>query len=131
MDGVADTFGPAEAPGRLVDAQATNTERTYALINHLTLLAHVPMPVVPALIMWLIKKNESPFLDDHGKEAVNFQITLVIYYLASLALTPLCGIGMGLMIATYALGLVGMVMGAMAANRGEYFRYPACLRLVR
>lgn len=131
MDGVADTIGPVGSSGRLVDPQATSTERTYALINHLTLLVHVPAPVVPALIMWLIKKNESPFLDDHGKEAVNFQITLVGYYLVSAALTPLCGVGVGLMFATYALGLVGMVMAAMAANRGEYFRYPACLRLIR
>lgn len=88
------------------------------------------MPVVPALVMWLIKRHESPFIDDHGKEAVNFQISLLIYSVIGGLLVPFCFVGVPVLIATYVLGIAGMIMAALAANRGEYFRYPATIRLI-
>jgi uncharacterized Tic20 family protein len=130
LSSVADTFQTGSS-GRLVDPYAGPGERTYALFNHLTLLTvHGLFPVVPALIMWLIKRHESPFLDDHGKEAVNFQLSLVVYGLAALALMAVI-VGIPLMVGVYVLGMVGMIRGAMAANRGEYYRYPMCLRFIR
>ncbi len=115
---------------RVIDPDATPSERTYATFLHLTLLAfHIVFPVIPALVMWQIKKSESPFLDDHGKEAVNFQISLLIYGLGA-ALLMVVGIGFLLLPVVYVLGIVGMIMGAVAGNRGEYFRYPMCLRLI-
>lgn len=118
---------------RATDHEATADERTYALFTHLTLLAlhFIPVPVVAPLIMWQIKKDQSPFLDDHGKEAVNFQISLVLYALLGLPLIPLCGTGFAVWAVVYVLGLVGMILGAIAANRGQYYRYPATLRLVK
>ena len=115
--------------GRLVDPQAREGERIYALLLHLTNLLHVPFPVVPALVMWLIKKDDSPFIDDHGREAINFQISLLIYYVISGVLV-LCGIGVVLAAAVWVLGLVAMVMAAAAANRGEFYRYPATIRFL-
>jgi len=108
-------------------------ERTYSMFVHLTLLlTHVlPVPVVGALIMWLIKRDLSPFVDDHGKEAVNFQISLLLYALVGFALLPICGIGIGVWIGCYILGLVGLILGAIAANKGQYHRYPMCLRFVK
>ena len=79
--------------------------------------------------MWLIKRKDSPFLDDHGKEAVNFQISLVIYFFIS-AILMVVLVGIALMAAVYVLGIVGMIMASVAANRGEYYRYPMCLRLI-
>lgn len=127
---VADpTFDPGSQ--RLVDPAAQEWERTYALFIHLSLLAfHVAMPVIPALVMWLIKRDRSPFIDDHGREAINFQISLVIYYFVGGALLVACGIGFVMLAATYVLGLVGMIMAAVAANRGQYFRYPATIRFL-
>ena len=121
--------GPRTAGGRLIDPQAREWERIYALLLHLTMLVHVPLPVVPALIMWMIKKGDSPFIDDHGREAINFQISLLIYYLVS-GLLFACGIGVVLFAGVWVLGLVGMIMGAIAANKGEYYRYPACIRFL-
>ena len=116
---------------RAVDPDATPDQRTYAMFTHLSLLAwHFGLIVIPALVMWLVKRHESPFLDDHGKEALNFQISLVIYGVVGLLLIPACGIGVVVWGAAYILGLVGMILGAVAANRGEYFRYPACIRLI-
>lgn len=120
-----------ERKDRLVDPHATSTEKTYSTLMHLSiLLFHVAVPVVPPLVMWLVKRDESPYINDHGKEAVNFQISLVIYFLLGLALTPLCGIGIPLMIAVYVLGGIGCVFSSLAAHRGEFYRYPACLRLI-
>jgi uncharacterized Tic20 family protein len=116
---------------RHVDAGATPDQRTYALFTHLSLIvAHFGVLILPPLIMWLIKRKESPFIDDHGREALNFQISLAVYAIVSTILIPVCGIGVLGYLAIYILGIAGMVMGAVAANRGEYFRYPMTIRFV-
>lgn len=121
---------PRNSP-RHTDPQATPDQRTYALFMHLSiLLFHVVLPVAPVLILWLIKRRESHFIDDHGKEALNFQISLILYAAVSTTLVPICALGLIGYAVIYALGIVGMVMAAVAANRGEYFRYPATLRLI-
>lgn len=122
---------PGHTPGhRLVDPEATDSERTYALVCHLSLLAmHATGVPILGPILWLIRRHDSPFLDDHGKEAVNFQITIFIYAIASLVLTTIC-VGIPLLIATYIFAIIGSIMGAVAAHRGEFFRYPMCLRLI-
>lgn len=118
----------------LRDPAATPDQRTYALIMHLSLIAShfVPLALIIApLVMWLIKREESAFLDDHGKEAVNFQLSMLLYALGIGALSLVtCGIAALAFIPLYVLAIVGMVLAAAAANRGEYYRYPACLRLI-
>lgn len=104
-------------------------ERTYAMWTHLLLLAGHFVPIVPTLILWLVKRDQSPFVDDHGKEALNFQISIVIYIVAGIVLTAVC-IGIPIIIAAYALAIVGMILAAVAANRGQYFRYPMTIRLI-
>jgi len=128
---MADEFIQPRPPERAFDSQAEPWELTYCTIMHLSLLVYliVPIPIVPVLIMWLIKKDQSPLVDDHGREALNFQITLVIYMILSTVLI-FCGIGIVLTIGVYVLGLIGMIMAATAANRGEYFRYPMTLRMI-
>lgn len=128
MEHVAD---PTLRNDRLVDHDSAEWERLYSVFQHLTLLVHVPVILVPAIVMWLIKKDASPFVDDHGRESINFQISLIIYYLISLVLVPVCYIGLPVMVGVWALGIVGMIMGAMAAGRGEYFRYPMCIRFLK
>jgi len=110
-------------------------ERTYATFIHLTLLICPVAPVVGALVMWLIRKDESAYVDDHGREAINFQISLVIYMIVlSILAIPIgvltCGVGLVLPLGVYVLGIVGMILAATAANKGEYFRYPMCLRFI-
>lgn len=124
---------PAEAQTpRVVDAGATPDERTYATLMHLMLViatfTAVPLVLGP-LILWLIKKDESPFLNDHGKETLNFNISILLYMIAA-AVSFLCGIGIVLMPVVWVFGLVCSVLGAMSANRGEFYRYPACIRII-
>lgn len=124
--------------GRYVDSAATAEERTYGLFMHLVgllSLASMPVPVaglIGSLIMWKIKSDTSPYLDDHGRDAVNFQISLLLYHLAlGILIIPTFGLsGVGF-VATLALTLVGCIRGAMASNRGEYYRYPMTFRFLK
>ena len=122
---VASSSGP-------VDPSVTEWERHYAMAMHLSLLASgLLLPVIPALVMYLIKRGESPFVDDHGREALNFQITLLIYAAVGLALIPACGTGFVVLVAALVLGIVGMILAAVAAIQRRHFRYPACIRFLR
>jgi uncharacterized Tic20 family protein len=126
--------------GRAVDLNVTEDERTWALFAHLSLLAHLVLPlvsIIAPIIIWVTKKETSRFLDDHGRECVNFQITLLIYSVvlpiaAAIIGAITCGVGAILLLPAlalpYVLGLIGMIMGALAANRGEYYRYPMTIR---
>jgi uncharacterized protein len=116
---------------RMVDPNLQPWERHYALAMHLAGLSfNILIPVIPSLILWLVKRDESKFTDDHGRESVNFQLTLLVYALLGLITMPLCGLGAAVWLAAGILGLVGIILGAIAASRGEYFRYPACLRFL-
>ena len=86
--------------------------------------------VVP-LVMWLIKKDDSPFVDDHGRETLNFHISLYLYAGAALALSLMtCGIAAIVVPGLYILGIVGMIAASKAARRGEYYRYHMTMRFL-
>lgn len=120
---------PATESDPLFDPHAQEWEKNYAMLSHLSLIAAHVLPVVPTLVIWLVKRDQSPFVDDHGKEALNFQISLCIYIVASVVLA-FCGIGFVLVVGAYVLGIVGMILATIAASKGRYYRYPMCLRLV-
>ena len=125
---------PINERGRIVDPGVTNDQRTYALLMHLSIIAHsiiAPLAIIITIVMWQMKKDESVFLDDHGKEAVNFQISLAVYMVAIVILAiPTIGLSLLGLAVVPILSLVGMVMGMVAANRGEYFRYPMTIRFI-
>lgn len=120
---VVDRFGPL---GREADPKA----RTWAMLCHLAGFAGV-LPIVPLigcllgpLIVWLLKKNEFPFVDEQGKEVVNFQITMLIYLAIGALLIPLCGIGVPVMIAVGVVDAIFLIIAAIKANDGYHYRYP-------
>ncbi|HED54597.1 MAG TPA: DUF4870 domain-containing protein [Phycisphaerales bacterium] len=89
------------------------------------------VPPLVALTLWQIKKAESPFIDDQGREALNFQISLILLGLILIPVTLLtCGIGAILYIGIPILAIVGGIIGGVRASKGIYFRYPMCFRLV-
>jgi hypothetical protein len=129
--------GPALGPsGRLVDPSIPHDQRTYALLMHLSILlmnlvvGFFLVFVVP-LVMWRSRRGQSRFLDDHGREALNFNLTITLYAIVSLALMPVCWTGAPLMVATIVLAIVGAIRACLASSRGEYFRYPMCVRFIR
>lgn len=89
-------------------------------------------PPLLTLGMWLGKRERSPFVDDHGREALNFSISLVIYCgIAFVVGAITCSVGWILLGPVIVLiTFVGYISGAKHAARGEFYRYPMCLRLV-
>jgi uncharacterized Tic20 family protein len=88
------------------------------------------------LIIWLVKKETMPFVDDQGKEALNFNITVGIIFLALWILTFITlGIGIlltgPLMIIVGLIWLVFTIIAAIKANGGEAYRYPFAIRLIK
>lgn len=127
-------------PHPLYDPNAERWERTYAMWTHLGamiawLLAIAStgigfwIPIAFAAIMWTVRKSESPFVDDHGREALNFQISLVLMGILAVVLGVLTCVGWIVTVpAVFVLGMIGAIMGATAASKGQYFRYPATFR---
>ena len=87
---------------------------------------------VGPLIIWLTQKQISAFVDDQGKEALNFQITIGIIYIIVVLLTCLT-LGLGSILAPV-IGIVNLVfciLACVAANKGERYRYPFAIRLIK
>lgn len=86
--------------------------------------------ILGPLVLWLIKKDEIPFVDDQGKEVLNFQISLTIYAVVA---APLCLIIVGFFLLAAILigGLVLTIIGAIRANEGERYRYPFAIRFIK
>lgn len=124
---------PSQSP---FPSAAEADDRSYATFTHVVpLVSHLGgpfiLPLVAAVIMWQIKKDQSPFLDDHGRESTNFQLSLLIYAVLIIPLAVMtCGMGALLAIPLLVLNIVGCVLAAKAAHRGEYYRYPMSIRVV-
>ncbi len=82
------------------------------------------------LILWLIKKEQSPYVDHHAKEALNFQITIIIANAVATAGVFLCGIGLVLFPVVWVCNLVFSIIALVAASKGELYKYPWTLRLI-
>ena len=107
-------------------------ERQWAMFAHLSALVGVIIPlgsIIGPLVIWLIKKDTRPFVNDQGKEALNFNITVAI---AAIVGWILCFILIGfLVLAVLAIGwLVFVIIATIKANEGTTYRYPFTLRLV-
>lgn len=88
------------------------------------------------LIIWLVKKDTMPFVDDQAKEALNFNITIAIIFVI-LTVLSVVTLGIGLAIALPLMFIIGIaalvfiIMGAIKANEGKTYRYPFALRLIK
>jgi uncharacterized protein len=105
---------------------------SYTMGLHLTgLAALVGIPsIIGPLIMWLIKKDESDFIDRHGKSAVNFHLTMLIAAVISIILVFVI-IGIFLLIAVGVLIVVFSIIAALKANNGEEYSYPLSIPFIK
>lgn len=88
--------------------------------------------VVGPLVVWLIKREKMPFVNDQGKEALNFQIIMLICMVIGLALASQGNrVGLGLILVISVTDLVLMIIGALKANQGVAYRYPFAIRLIK
>lgn len=107
-------------------------EKTLGMLAHLLALAGFAVPlggIFGPLVLWLLKRDQYEYVDFHGKEALNFQISIAIYLLvASLLMFVL--IGFLLFPAILIFNLVCIIIAAINARDGVRHRYPLCIRIL-
>jgi len=130
---------PAASDGTSAD------ERQWAMFAHLSALLGGLVTAgwagsvgcfLGPLVIWMMKKDTMPFVDDQAKEALNFNITVAIIFFVLLMLT-LFTLGIGIILTGPVMVIVGLawlvltIIAAIKANQGERYRYPLTLRLVK
>lgn len=85
---------------------------------------------LPALIIWLVFRQRSRMVDDHSKEALNFQLTLLIAYVAGMVLTVIL-VGPLIALAAWICAIIFGVLAAMAANSRRPYSYPLSIRFIK
>ena len=125
----------------LAGAPPTREERTWALIAHLggpagLLLSAGLFGFAVPLVVWLARREDSPFIGDQGKEALNFQLTLFfVHVVAWLFVLVTLGVGLLVVLPCFLVLWIGeLILGVVAAvraNEGQRYRYPLTLRLIR
>lgn len=111
---------PAESTG-----EPSSESRGWAVAAHL--LPLIGLFLIGPLIVWLIKREEDPFVEEHSREALNFQISILIYGI----IMVITIIGLILLIPLAIFAFVAEVVAAIKAANGDKFRYPLTIRLVR
>jgi uncharacterized Tic20 family protein len=107
--------------------------RTWAMLCHIAAFAGYAVPfgnVVGPLVVWALKKDQQEFVDFHGKESINFQITMTIAIIVA-GFSILLLIGILLLPAVLLFDLIMKVVAAIKASNGEYFRYPLSIRFIK
>lgn len=104
-----------------------NDSKNMAMFAHLGFI--IGGFLVP-LIIWLTQKEKHPFVDYHGKEALNWQLTMLIFMIGGGILT-LIFIGILVIIAAAICNLIFGIMAMIAASKGEYYKYPLNIRMIK
>jgi hypothetical protein len=117
---------PGGAPAGMVSAESPDA-KTMAMLCHL--LAMLTGLIVP-LIIWLIKKDESPFVNQQGKEVVNFELTCLIGAVIGGA-TICIFIGFVILAAVFVVNIVFGIISTITVNKGLPYRYPICIRFIK
>jgi hypothetical protein len=126
-------------PTSAVPPAASGSSRSWEVACHLSALSGWITGgvgwIAGPLIVWLLKKSEMPGVDAHGKEALNFHISIFLYSIAMMLVAFLtCGLGAFLVVPlAILLGLAQIVFAVIAgikASNGEFYRYPFTIRLV-
>ncbi|MFN2622077.1 MAG: DUF4870 domain-containing protein [Chthoniobacterales bacterium] len=123
-----------QPPPTPVNVTAVANVRTWSAFIHasalLGVLLHFPGHLLPPLILWLIKRDDAPELDAHGKEAVNFQISMLIYNVVA-AIFCLVLVGFAFLGILWILNTIFVIIAAIQASDGKFYRYPMTIRFIQ
>jgi uncharacterized Tic20 family protein len=121
-------------PEASAPAPPTENERTWGMLAHLSALAGLVMPLVGIVLgplaVWLARRDDSPFVAAHAKEALNFNLSVLLGAIACMLLM-LVFVGFLLGSALFILWLVMTLIAAIKASEGQAYRYPFSLRFVK
>jgi uncharacterized Tic20 family protein len=107
-------------------------ENMWAMFCHLSALVGFVIPfgnIIAPLVIWTLKKDEYPHVNDQGKEAINFQLSITVYILISVVLVFVV-IGIPLLIILGIFSLIMTVIAALNANDGNKYRYPFTIKFI-
>ena len=108
-------------------------ERTWGMFCHLIFFAGYIIPlasIIGPLVIWILKRDEMPFVDDQGKESLNFQITMTLALIVS-ALLIFALIGIPLIAAVLIFQFIVVIIASIKAHEGVYYRYPLSFRFIK
>ena len=108
-------------------------ERTWGMLCHLVVFTGYLIPlawIIGPLIVWMIKRDEMPFVDDQGKESLNFQITIMLAMIAS-GLLMFILVGFVLIFVVVIFQFIVVIIASIKANEGVYYRYPLSIRFIK
>jgi uncharacterized protein len=124
---------PSATPaGSGAEATPTQDEREWAVISHLSAMFMYITVIggfIAPLVIWMMKRDEMPFVDEQGKETLNFQITILIALAISCVLM-LVLVGFVLFWGFLLFHFIMTIIAAVKVKEGVHFRYPFCLRLI-
>jgi uncharacterized Tic20 family protein len=107
--------------------------RTWCVLCHASALlgvfSHFLGHLLGPLIVWLLKRRDSPEVDAYGKESLNFQISMLIYDAIALILCFVL-IGIPIFFALWVLNTVLVIIASVKASEGKFYRYPFTIRLI-
>jgi uncharacterized protein len=122
-----ETTQPPPAPISSADV------RTWNVLCHasalLGLFFHFLGHLLGPLIVWLVKRGDSPEIDAHGKESLNFQLSMLIYD-AIAAILCIILIGIPILIALWVMNTVFVIIASIRASEGKFYRYPITIRFL-
>ena len=108
--------------------------RTWCVLAHATALVGFLVPlaghIVGPLIVWLAKRADSAEIDAHGKDSLNFQLSMLIYNLMA-AVLCLVLIGFFILAILHILNIVLVIIASIQASEGKLYRYPLAIRLIK
>lgn len=116
-----------------IDLKISKQEKDLAMMSHLLGLLGSVIPfgnIIAPLIIMLAKGGQEGFVKDHAREAVNFQISMTIYFFISVILVILIIGILGLLVIAI-FEIISVIKAAQAATRGETFRYPLTIRFIK
>ncbi len=104
----------------------SNDDKNIATVTH---LGGTVFSFIPALVVWILKKDDSEYISSQAKEALNFQITVLIGQFIAFILAFIL-IGFVLMGIIWLANIVLCIIAAISTSKGETYRYPLTLRLI-
>ena len=121
-----ETTEVSTSPNATLSTEPSSDDKNIATITH---LGGTVFSFVPGLLVWIVKKDDSAYLADQAKEALNFQITMLIAQFIAWILVWVL-IGFFLIPLIWLLNVVFCIIAAISSSKGETYRYPFCLRLI-
>jgi uncharacterized protein len=125
---------PLPAGGSSAAAASSSNIRNWNILCHASALLgvffHFPGHLIGPLVVWLAKRDDSPEIDAHGKESLNFQISMLIYNVIA-AVFCLVLIGFFFLAVLWVLNAVFVIVASIQASDGKFYRYPMTIRFIQ